>query len=318
MLQNFSNVDIAFRKENTFCFDSESFRYLVALKNGIHFNELDRKEYEMSWSTSLKESTRLVSYVATELQTYSLHKQRQSVKHAQIQITEMIRPMLEAMRNILRHIVMNDNKILDKSVKLKPVTIHRPASRCASCNLIIAQISSFFIAEDDPHEMFHHCSLCTCTPSQHNSIDYVLQYELLARSPSYDRTQMNSLIRQLHSASSEFAYFLIHLARSAKNDPFLVGLKNIIIEESDFSQINKPNMLNSKLLEYLRNLQDTYGDNINKRNPNKNPTYLSAIYKQIEKVRALPEVQEQLVAVEEGQRILMKEYDYVVPEHLFI
>jgi hypothetical protein len=124
---------------------------------------------------------------------------------------------------------------------------------------------------------------------------------------------MDRLIRQLHLTSSEFAYFLMHVARSAKNDPFLMGLTNIIIEEYYLSQTKNPNMFNSELLKYLRGLQDTYEDDINKKNQNKNPADLSTIYEQIEKVRALPEVQEQLVAVEEGQRMLMKEYEYVVP-----
>jgi ribosome biogenesis GTPase A len=317
MLSNFSIGDIPFKKENTFCFDSESFRYLVALKNGINFDELDRKEYEMSWSTSLKESNRLVSYVTTELQTYSSHKQRQSAKNAQIQITQMIRPMLEAMRNILRHIVMTDMKILDKSVKLKPTAIHRPASRCASCNLITIQMGSFLLAEDDPHEMLHHCHQCQCASSLHNSIDYILQYELLARSSDYDRNQMDRLVRQLHSTSNEFAYFLMHVARLMKSDPFLMGLTNIIIEEYNLCQVQKPNMLNSKLLEYLRNLQDEYEDNMYKMNGNEKGINMPSIYEQIQKIRAQPEVREQLNAVEESQQILMKEYEYVVPEHLF-
>jgi hypothetical protein len=63
-----------------FCFDSESFRYLVALKNEIDCNDDEQKrEYEMSWSTStsLKESNRLV----TQLQIYYSYNQRQSVKN---------------------------------------------------------------------------------------------------------------------------------------------------------------------------------------------------------------------------------------------
>jgi hypothetical protein len=67
-----------------FCFDSESFRYLVSLKNEIDCNNDEQKrEYEMSWSTStsLRESNRLVNYVATQLQIYSSYNQWQSVKN---------------------------------------------------------------------------------------------------------------------------------------------------------------------------------------------------------------------------------------------
>jgi len=73
MLDSLSINDIPFRKENTFCFDNESFRYLVALQNGIRFNNDEEKyEYELSWLTSLKESKRLVSYVNTQLKAWPL------------------------------------------------------------------------------------------------------------------------------------------------------------------------------------------------------------------------------------------------------
>ncbi|CAF4064871.1 unnamed protein product, partial [Rotaria sordida] len=52
MLNSLSIGNVPFKKENTFCFDSESFRYLVALQNGISFNNDEKHEYEMSWSTS--------------------------------------------------------------------------------------------------------------------------------------------------------------------------------------------------------------------------------------------------------------------------
>jgi hypothetical protein len=56
---------------------------------------------------------------------------------------------------------------------------------------------------------------------------------------------------------------------------------------------------------------------MNKMNQNKKGINLAAIYKQIQKVRAQPEVQEQLTAIEEIQRMLMKEYECVLPEDLF-
>ncbi|CAF4716781.1 unnamed protein product, partial [Rotaria sp. Silwood2] len=63
MLASSSMSDIAFKKENTFCFDNESFRYLVALRNRISFTHEEKHEYEMSWSTSVKESNSLIDYI---------------------------------------------------------------------------------------------------------------------------------------------------------------------------------------------------------------------------------------------------------------
>ncbi|CAF3573774.1 unnamed protein product [Rotaria sp. Silwood1] len=67
MLRSLAIGDVPFKKENTFCFDSESFRYLVALQNGINFSELDRQEYEMSWIKSVHDSKRLIEYICKEL-----------------------------------------------------------------------------------------------------------------------------------------------------------------------------------------------------------------------------------------------------------
>ena len=63
MLNTISDDKIFFKKENAFCFDSESFRYLVSLKNNIHFEELQEKEFQMSWTKSVAESKRFIQYL---------------------------------------------------------------------------------------------------------------------------------------------------------------------------------------------------------------------------------------------------------------
>jgi GTPase SAR1 family protein len=62
-LTSLSQSAVPFKKDNTFCFDSESFRYLVALQNGISFDDLQKEEYEMSWTKSVTEANRLVHYI---------------------------------------------------------------------------------------------------------------------------------------------------------------------------------------------------------------------------------------------------------------
>jgi hypothetical protein len=59
-------------------------------------------------------------------------------------------------------------------------------------------------------------------------------------------------------------------------------------------------------------ISQEYEDNMNKMNQNKKGINLAAIYEQIQKIRAQPEVQEQLIAIEEIQQMLMKEYEYVL------
>ncbi|CAF1987033.1 unnamed protein product [Rotaria magnacalcarata] len=63
MLTQVSLVNIPFKKDNVFCFDSESFRYLVALHNRIPFDHLDKEEYEKSWIHSVSQANRLIQYI---------------------------------------------------------------------------------------------------------------------------------------------------------------------------------------------------------------------------------------------------------------
>ena len=67
MISSLSIGDVPFNKENTFCFDNEAFRYLVALQNGIKFTYLDEEEYLKSWTKSMTESRRLADYICEKL-----------------------------------------------------------------------------------------------------------------------------------------------------------------------------------------------------------------------------------------------------------
>ena len=74
MLADSSLNDIPFEKENTFCFDSEAFRYLVARQNKITFTKDDEREYEISWTTSMRESKRLIDYIQRKLHPYNIRR----------------------------------------------------------------------------------------------------------------------------------------------------------------------------------------------------------------------------------------------------
>lgn len=55
--------DIPFSRNNTFFFENESFRYLLAVKNGIDFTDDDEAGYTASWPESVIESNRLLIYI---------------------------------------------------------------------------------------------------------------------------------------------------------------------------------------------------------------------------------------------------------------
>lgn len=60
-------MTVLFKKENVFCFDNESFRYLVARQNNIPFTDSEKEDYEASWKKSVTEAKRFVRYVDTNL-----------------------------------------------------------------------------------------------------------------------------------------------------------------------------------------------------------------------------------------------------------
>lgn len=63
LLKQFSNDHVIFNHKNTFCFDSESFRYVAAMKQGIRFSDQQDREYDQSWIRSTNETARFLRYI---------------------------------------------------------------------------------------------------------------------------------------------------------------------------------------------------------------------------------------------------------------
>ena len=74
MLNDSSMNGIPFEKDNTFYFDNEAFRYLVARRSKMKFTEDDKRDYERSWTTSVRESKRLIDYIQRTLRPYDIRR----------------------------------------------------------------------------------------------------------------------------------------------------------------------------------------------------------------------------------------------------
>jgi hypothetical protein len=310
MLAASSINDISLKKDNTFCFDSESFRYLVALQNGISFTNEDKHEYETSWSISVKESNRLIDRIDTELTVYHMKSGWQSIKHAQFEISHMIRPILETMRNILRNIILCTMDSSNKSINLRPKFLHHPATICRSCKLYLHQVGQFWIALGLPHGIENDCDSCQCPFNQHIPIDYVLEYELSNKSTKFDQNQMIAMLNGLCHACAEFAHFLIHVAHSTKDDPFLTGLGEMIDEEAAICESQKLTHFNMQLVEELRKLENQHKQRMNKLKPNDEYVGLPAIYTLIKTTGEYPLMREQMAAVKQTQQMMMEQHEY--------
>ncbi|CAF2862095.1 unnamed protein product [Rotaria sp. Silwood2] len=318
MLNSFSINNIPFNKENTFCFDNESFRYLVALKNGIQFTDEENKEYETSWSISVNESNRLINYICTQLSSYSLSNGWQSIKHAQIEIVQMIRPILETMRNIFRNIILWKIDSPNKFIELYPQVIPRSSMFCTVCKPVPVQLDNFWILPDYVHEFRNECLVCSCMQNQHISIDYILKYKILNNSSNHQENEMNDLLNRLNTASAEFAYFLINVAHSTTEDPFLRGLLRMIDEEKQICADQRINQLNLQLVKELETLTVAYKEQMKKIQMKQQQNALEVIYEIIKRVCEYPMIREQIEVIRQKRRIHKDEqHEFQVSENSF-
>ncbi|CAF1116537.1 unnamed protein product [Rotaria sordida] len=177
LLESLPMKTMSLTKENTFCFDSESFRYLVARLNKIDFKNIEEEEYNDSWEKSCSESNRLLKHIRTKMPVGIVPNESRSMKHAQLQINLMIRPMLEAMRNILRNLILFDAGSSKVSIELCPIVIKCTTAICLKCSRESLQAAGFQITMDSLHVFHNKCRTCRCDPSDHYPIDYELGYK---------------------------------------------------------------------------------------------------------------------------------------------
>ncbi|CAF0741610.1 unnamed protein product [Adineta ricciae] len=286
--------DIPFNKENTFCFDNESFRYLVALQNKIQFTAEQKREYETSWSKSVQESQRFLTYIRTQLSSYPLDDNLQSISHASMKINRMIRPMLEAIRNLLRNRILLTIDTSIKLIKLCPRAIQRQRAFCTSCERDAFHLGHFWILPDDAHAFRNQCLTCSCTPNQHISIDYILGYDTISASPNDQIPKIDNLLQELCSISIQFAGFL----RKRTDDQFLLGLKQLIAEEQQICSVHhESNHYNLELVRELQILLMSYDEQMTKLQSTEQNRDLQFIYDQIQTVEQISIIQEQLAVI---------------------
>ena len=146
--ESFSVKNIPFGRTNTFSFDSESFRYLVALQDSIEFDPSQRSEFEQSWIKSVAESQRFGEFLSKQ-DPYRRNEKWQSIKDAQFQINYMIRPTMEAVRNLLRNMILHN---ANSSIQLHATPAEPSSVICYSCNRNNPQkIGQFWILPDHLH-----------------------------------------------------------------------------------------------------------------------------------------------------------------------
>jgi hypothetical protein len=102
----------------------------------------------------------------------------------------------------------------------------------------------------------------------------------------------------------------MHVAYSTKHDPFLIGLKTMIDEETYICRTQEQAQFNKILIEKLRLLENDYIQKRNEMKPKQEYMGLSAMCKFVKTISKWPLVREQLIAVKKTQQIMMEQYEY--------
>jgi GTPase SAR1 family protein len=255
MLSSVSIRNVPFNKKNTYCFDSESFRYLVALQNEVSFSDLDKQEYEMSWKNSAAEASRLTRYICKKLTAYPIPDESEAIKCAHLEITQMIHQMIESMRYILRDIIvekMNSEK-LSIQPRLNGVDYN-----------------------------YEH------TSDQSNLMEFLQDYKIVNSPLSEKQNDMIDQLLWLCDVSAEFGHFLVYMARSSQGDPFLAGLSRLIKEENNTGKKQHQKPANLQLVEGLEKLKSNYEQSVQNIKSNSKQRSVSDINESIKYMRNYP------------------------------
>ncbi|KOS21323.1 hypothetical protein ESCO_006786 [Escovopsis weberi] len=106
LLTAYSDVGLSLSTSTTYCFDSESFRYLAARKQGVPVD--NEEDFRRSWDHSRKEALRLVDYFASTsphpvVSTLSLNGTRKL-------ISSLITPMAQISELVVKNLAFYEDQ----------------------------------------------------------------------------------------------------------------------------------------------------------------------------------------------------------------
>ncbi|CAF3592938.1 unnamed protein product [Rotaria sp. Silwood1] len=308
-LANLPIKHIPFNKSNTFCFDNESFRYLIAIQNKIDFDDYQKEEYKKSWRNAVTASNRLLSYICGTLKAYP-YIEWKSINHAQLQINQMIRPILETIRNILRNLILYEEKSSKLFIRLYPFVVSHSSTICIKCKRVPKDYNEFWIYPDDLHIFSVKCLNCKCSRNRHIDVNYRLDYEVSNNVNRQFIDEMKSILNQLQQAILEFRYFFIATTQSLKSNNAIISyLNQMIEEENQICELNGNNSLNLILHKKLNEFKENYEQIEDVSTLNKNSINLAKIYKLIQQISRIDLIEKQIDVIKQYHRTYMNEQE---------
>jgi hypothetical protein len=302
-----------FTKENTFCFDSESFRYLTVIKSGctLAFDRQQKQDFEQSWKMSVAESIRLLNLIKSRPE-YAMNKWH-SMKHAQMMIILLVRPILETIRNALRNLALWDLEKTQRIIELKAQSIPLPGWLCTSCSYRVTPIDNISIITRPIHNYrtANECDGCHCALSKHLPIFYQPQYQWSGTKGTGFYAEIKATKDRLVYGSVILSQFLLYNTENSEN-PFLSWLGLFIEEQAHLSSEESSSTIDIELCKKLLEEKDAYVNGLQDIKRDDDRIKLDAVYSCIGEILAYPTIADQMNATKESQMKVMKNNEHDV------
>ena len=310
MLKDEHHDGISFQKENTFCFDSESFRYLAARKCGVTFDEFQTQECIQSWTVSVVESVRLLKFIQTR-GSYFLHEW-QSPKKCALEIAMLARPLMETLRLILYNWKLRKTGITTNQIILKsnPVTVEI-CTECAQSSVV--QVGPFWLVayESQKHEVNKQC-LCRVN-ERHFVIEYIVHHEFVALRMDNSSDHFQNSFNNFLYKCDKLTHFLRQKELFNHGDPFTPILERFLDEERQlFGAENTKSNINREVKEVLRSIRQIRQKNSQKLNESNEKLSLDQIDKIINELKLISDINTQLDCIKTSRQLRMQAHEYQV------
>lgn len=300
MIKEQQDGSIPFGKANTFCFDSESFRYLVAKRFGIEFDDFQKHENTNSWTQSVAQSFRLLQHILS-LNSYNLNEW-QSPKKAAFDIITLARPLMETLRLVLYNLSLKEMGTVSGLLELQSAAATTDVCfNCALFNTVRHGPLSIIQYQQRPREN-------ECRQNHSTSLmEYMVRHTFIERNQNHSKEKLVGLYDKFLGKCKKLSSFLRQQKLPTVIDPFILLLEQCIKEEDTISQAVHDNLnINARVRAVLNSIKDTLS---NKNNEN---CSLDEITRIIADLQAYYSIKKQLLSITESRQSKMKANECLV------
>lgn len=199
-LQSEKMNDVEFSKKSVFCFDSESFRFLMAVRVGVTFDNDLVQEYHQSWSVSVKEVERFIRGVVS-LQPFNF-VEHQSIQKLSNKIIGYSYMLMEIVRSMVYKIVFQNQLLYNQelSIETKPTD----NSYCSSC----ADIQVIHLAKIPIFRLVYRKSNCSHSNPTNFMIELLHEYSISNTSTWSKRNIKEAFLQEILNKITQLSYFV--------------------------------------------------------------------------------------------------------------